>query len=497
MEKAESHPEEILSDVVYSKDDPVIHLELKQLVGQGTFGSVYEALNKKTGEILAVKIMPISGTDIDTLRKEILVIKECENKYLIKFHGSYFKEGELWLVMEYCNGGSVSDIIKSTKKPLNEDQISGILKQVLRGLDYMHRNRKIHRDVKAGNILLNSQGQAKLGDFGVCAELSTTISKKTTRAGSPFWMSPEVIKKSEYNKKTDIWSLGITAIEMAEGEPPYYHIHPIRAMFVIENKPASGLTDPTQWSSEFNSFVTMCLQIDPKHRPTAAELLAHPFILKNKGRETVTKLVKESLVSLQAARKSIEDRTIENKQSESKNEALPDGGNIDSEPTGTLIIKNVNEDPNFMGYIRNMDLEFDSKKYLKKHFDDNKEDLIKYGNAVNNARPAEMPLEYEGYTKTRLEQILERLNTDMEAEIETIKMRYQGKINKLKTAIEILDNERGVEGTRIIGNEERKEILKINEASAPVLLPKHRIKGDGTLPMSYDKLTIKAVERKK
>ena len=249
--------------------------------------------------------MPIAGTSIDTLRKEVLVVKECVSHYILKFYGSFLKDGELWMVIEYCDGGSVSDIMKSTGNALNEDEISSIFKQVLKGLNYMHENKKIHRDIKAGNIMLNTQRQAKLGDFGVSAEVASNIYKRTTRAGSPYWMSPEVAIRSEYNKKTDIWSLGITAIEMAEGFPPYSNINPIRVIFIIANHPASGLTEPNSWSPEFNSFVNMCLKVDPKHRPTAAELLAHPFILKNKGREVVSRLVKESIADLEEARREL------------------------------------------------------------------------------------------------------------------------------------------------------------------------------------------------
>ena len=145
--------------------------------------------------------------------------------------------------MEFCGAGSVIDLIKISK-PLNEQQIATILQSTLKGLEYLHNNKKIHRDVKAGNILLDDEGNVKLADFGVSTELLHSLADKDTVIGTPFWMSPEVITKSKYNKKTDIWSLGITSIEMAEGEPPYSHIHPFRAMFVIQKNPAKGLTEP-------------------------------------------------------------------------------------------------------------------------------------------------------------------------------------------------------------------------------------------------------------
>lgn len=146
--------------------------------------------------------------------------------------------------MEYCSAGSVADLIRFTKKTLDEVQIASVCQAILRGLEYLHDNKKIHRDIKAGNVLLDHKGVAKLADFGVSAQLSNTLSKKDSVIGTPYWMSPEVISRSCYNKKTDIWSLGITAIEMAEGEPPYSNIPPVRAMFTIQRAPAQSLTEP-------------------------------------------------------------------------------------------------------------------------------------------------------------------------------------------------------------------------------------------------------------
>ena len=357
-------------------------------------------------------------------------------------------------------------------------------------------------------------------------------------------MSPEVIKKSEYNKKTDIWSLGITAIEMAEGEPPYYHIHPIRAMFVIENKPATGLTKPSMWSQEFNSFVTMCLQIDPKHRPTAAELLAHPFILKSKGREVLAKLVQEGMPLLQEQRKAMEmggmgmGMAPAGKGEENENAGKPQTILIAdeeiAEPTGTLVLRTDKEDvkePGFMKYIKNMDLDVDSTDYLKQHFDANKKDLTDYSQMVINSANKEnigkeaapgapvVPAEYQGYTADRLEQILTRLTTDMQAEIETIRHRYEDKISKLQTALDavkakekpvavvevVAEPKRNVETSCsiLIGAEEHQEVNKIHEANIPVFLQKYKnetkseeTQQDGTIPRSFNNIAIGLQKRK-
>jgi serine/threonine kinase 3 len=164
----------------------------------------------------------------------------------------------LWIVMEYCGPGSVSDLMTITKKTLNERQIAVILRDALKGLNLLHEKQRIHRDIKAGNILLNDECVAKLADFGVSGQ-SKDYTKHHTVIGTPFWMAPEVMQE-EYDKEADIWSLGITAIEMAEGRPPYYNIHPMRAIFMIPTRPPPKLTNPELWSPEFISFVAACLQ---------------------------------------------------------------------------------------------------------------------------------------------------------------------------------------------------------------------------------------------
>ncbi|KRY20161.1 Serine/threonine-protein kinase 4 [Trichinella patagoniensis] len=196
-------------------------------LGEGSYGSVYKAIHKSTGQCLAVKQVPVD-TDLQEIIKEISIMQQCDSPYVVKYYGSYFKNSDLWIVMEYCGCGSVSDIMRLRKQTLNENEIAVILHDVLTGLQYLHSRRKIHRDVKAGNILLNTEGHAKLADFGVAGQLTDTMAKRNTVIGTPFWMAPEVIQEIGYDCKADIWSLGITALEMAEGKPPYADIHPMR-----------------------------------------------------------------------------------------------------------------------------------------------------------------------------------------------------------------------------------------------------------------------------
>jgi serine/threonine protein kinase len=187
--------------------------------------------------------------------------------------------------MEFCGGGSVSDCEDILDEPLTEEQIAIICRQSLRGLDYLHAQKKIHRDIKAGNILLTKTGDVKLADFGVSAQLTSTLSKKNSFIGTPYWMAPEVIEGEHYDYKCDVWSLGITAIEMAELLPPYSEIHPMRALFQIPKNPAPKLQDITKWTPEFQDFVQRCLVKLPKERASVKELLEHPFItgVRNKA----------------------------------------------------------------------------------------------------------------------------------------------------------------------------------------------------------------------
>ncbi|KAE9540019.1 hypothetical protein AGLY_005271 [Aphis glycines] len=177
-------------------------------LGEGSYGSVFKALHKESGQVLAIKQVPVD-TDLQEIIKEISIMQQCDSPYVVKYYGSYFKNTDLWIVMEYCGAGSVSDIMRLRKKTLSEDEIATILSDTLKGLEYLHLRRKIHRDIKAGNILLNSEGHAKLADFGVAGQLTDTMAKRNTVIGTPFWMAPEVIQEIGYDCVADMWSLGI------------------------------------------------------------------------------------------------------------------------------------------------------------------------------------------------------------------------------------------------------------------------------------------------
>ncbi|KAH1029999.1 serine/threonine-protein kinase 3 [Dendroctonus ponderosae] len=262
-------------------------------LGEGSYGSVYKALHKESGQVLAIKQVPVD-TDLQEIIKEISIMQQCDSPYVVKYYGSYFKNTDLWIVMEYCGAGSVSDIMRLRKKTLSEVEIATVLSDTLKGLEYLHLRRKIHRDIKAGNILLNSEGHAKLADFGVAGQLTDTMAKRNTVIGTPFWMAPEVIQEIGYNCVADIWSLGITALEMAEGKPPYGDIHPMRAIFMIPTKPPPSFREPDKWSPEFIDFVSVCLVKIPEERATATDLLSHVFIGNAKAPSILSSMIQEA-----------------------------------------------------------------------------------------------------------------------------------------------------------------------------------------------------------
>ncbi|KAL6192883.1 hypothetical protein ACLB2K_033969 [Fragaria x ananassa] len=267
-----------------TREDPTTKYELLNELGKGSYGAVYKARDLKTSEMVAIKVISLSQGEegYEEICGEIEMLQQCSHPNVVRYLGSYQGEEYLWIVMEYCGGGSVADLMNVTEDALEEYQIAYICREALKGLAYLHSIFKVHRDIKGGNILLTEQGDVKLGDFGVAAQLTRTMSKRNTFIGTPHWMAPEVIQESRYDGKVDVWALGVSAIEMAEGLPPRSAVHPMRVLFMISLEPAPMLEDKEKWSLVFHDFVAKCLTKEPRLRPTAAEMLKHKFIEKCK-----------------------------------------------------------------------------------------------------------------------------------------------------------------------------------------------------------------------
>ncbi|KAH8291131.1 hypothetical protein KR054_008890 [Drosophila jambulina] len=283
MAAAHSHHNANLLSSDISRRNPQDEYELIQKIGSGTYGDVYKAKRIQSNELAAIKVIKLEPSDdIQIIQQEIIMMRDCRHPNIIAYYGSYLRRDKLWICMEFCGGGSLQDIYQVTG-PLTEVQIAYMCRETLKGLEYLHSMGKMHRDIKGANILLTEYGDVKLADFGVSAQITATINKRKSFIGTPYWMAPEVAaveRKGGYNQLCDIWACGITAIELAELQPPMFDLHPMRALFLMSK---SGFKPPTlnnkdKWSPTFHNFIKTALTKNPKKRPTAERLLQHPFV---------------------------------------------------------------------------------------------------------------------------------------------------------------------------------------------------------------------------
>ncbi|XP_059832701.1 mitogen-activated protein kinase kinase kinase kinase 4 isoform X4 [Hypanus sabinus] len=314
--------------------DPAGIFELVEVVGNGTYGQVYKGRHVKTGQLAAIKVMDVTEDEEMEIKLEINMLKKySHHRNIATYYGAFIRtnpsshEDQLWLVMEFCGAGSVTDLVKKTKgNSLKEDWIAYICREVLRGLAHLHSHHVIHRDIKGQNVLLTENAEVKLVDFGVSAQLDRTMEKRNTFIGTPYWMAPEVIACDEnadstYDYRSDLWSLGITAIEMAEGAPPLCDMHPMRALFLIPRNSPPKLKS-RKWSKRFMNFVETCLAKNYLHRPSTETLLKHSFIRDQQNERQVRIMLKDHIDRTRKKRNEKDETEYEYSGSEEEDDGM-------------------------------------------------------------------------------------------------------------------------------------------------------------------------------
>ncbi|KAI9535486.1 hypothetical protein NQZ68_003040, partial [Dissostichus eleginoides] len=288
-------------------------------LGDGAFGKVFKAQNKQNGTLAAAKVIDTKTEDeLEDYMVEIEILASCDHHHIVKLLDAFYFEGKLWILIEFCAGGAVDAIMLELERPLTEPQIRVVCRQTLEALTYLHDNKVIHRDLKAGNILLSLEGEVKLADFGVSAKNTKTLQRRDSFIGTPYWMAPEVVmcetsKDRPYDFKADIWSLGVTLIELAQIEPPNHEMNPMRVLLKIAKSEPPTLMHPSRWSPEFNDFLRKALDKNVDNRWGTLQLLQHPFVTSVTNSRPLRELIAEAKAEVT---EEIEDSKEEEEEEE-------------------------------------------------------------------------------------------------------------------------------------------------------------------------------------
>lgn len=414
--------------------------EVKELIGYGSTCKVYRAIHRSTNKQYAIKVSSFKSNS-DIILNEIEIMQKLnQHKNTIHYYGAYINKTKdtISLIIDYCDCGSLNNIIKVIS--LNENEIANIVYNVLHALEYMHKNMLIHRDIKAGNILISSDGGVKLGDFGISCKKGEYNQNK--RVGSPYWMSPEVIGRNVYNEKIDIWSLGITCYELVEKEPPYSEYKPFNVMKKIEDSPPKGLKDNNEYSKEFNNFVNCCLIVDAHQRPSTYDLMNSEFIVKNnQNKEVIINIAKKYMKMKQRIKVSSAPDEIEETEKENTNT----NNNSNNDISDSVIINknianssiNYNEIIKYGSSYNEMTFKPSQGEISIKDNDNTKETLspiksIKPSTISQEDKDKELIIQY-------LEAQISELYKKRDYEVNSVILQFTNKISKLRAALRIFD----------------------------------------------------------
>lgn len=271
-----------LKQLINRADPNVVFRDVKK-IGEGAAGEVFVATRTADNKRVAIKKMAVNAESVKLLVTEIDIMRTSKHINIVEYMDSYVEgDDTIWVVMEFMGQGCMTEVLEQWERNvrMNEEQMAYVCRETLKSLQYIHSLHRIHRDIKSDNVLVGDNGEVKIADFGYAAQLTEQQSKRNTVVGTPYWMAPELIRGMDYDTKVDLWSLGIMVMEMAEGEPPYMEFPPLRALFLITTKGIPDLKEGKKWSAEMKDFVKKCLTREPEERPTATEMLKHPWMRK-------------------------------------------------------------------------------------------------------------------------------------------------------------------------------------------------------------------------